>query len=66
MTARRHWACGGNWALCGGFRGRVFLTEGQTVPRSSFMDRKSCMRREGMDARSRPAKAGIQEGGGGM
>ena len=33
---------------------------------SSFMDRKSCMRREGMDAHSRPAQAGIQEGGGGM
>ena len=27
--------------------------------RSSFMDRKSCMRREGKDARSRPAQAGI-------
>ena len=23
MTVRRHWGCGGSWALCGGFRGAV-------------------------------------------
>ena len=32
------------------------------APPSSFMDRKSRMRRAGMAARGRPAKAGIQEG----
>ena len=32
-----------------------------TAAHPSFMDRKSCMRREGREARSRPAKAGIQK-----